>query len=320
MNVMIADKFEQAGVEKLQALGCTVTLDADLADRTLCDAVGTSKCEVLVVRSTKVPAEVLDAATDLQLIVRAGAGYDTIDVAGAKQRNIRVCNCPGKNSVAVAELAIGLMIALDRRIVDNTLDLRKGVWAKKEYSKARGLKGRTLGIVGLGRIGYEIARRAAAFEMRTIYTDVICQKDVEAELGIHKVPFEQLLKESDFITLHVPGGEATKHLMGTSELTMMKPTAFVINCSRGGVIDEAALATAIESGQIAGAGLDVYETEPKASDKQFSASVVNVPRVYGTHHIGASTEQAQLAVAEEVVRIIEAKVKGDPLPNCVNAE
>ena len=318
MKVLIADKFERPGLEKLNKLGCAVTLDADLSGESLRDAVRDSEAQVLVVRSTKVTPEILEAGKHLELIIRAGAGYDTIDFKAAAERGIRVCNCPGKNSVAVAELAFGLMLALDRRIVDNTVDLRNAVWAKKEYSKARGLKGRTLGVVGLGQIGYEIARRAAAFEMKLIYSDVIDQKEMERELGIRKVPLEQLLTEADFITLHVPGGEQTRHMIGEAQLAMMKPTAFVINCSRGGVVDEKALAAAIESGTIAGAGLDVYEIEPLATGKDFNDPVVNTKGVYGTHHIGASTEQAQLAVADEVVRIIETKMKGGDPPNCVN--
>jgi D-3-phosphoglycerate dehydrogenase len=319
MKVLIADKFEKAGLEKLQALGCQVTLDVDLSGESLRDAARDSECQVLIVRSTKVTPDIIEAAKKLELIIRAGAGYDTIDVATAKQKGVRVCNCPGRNSVAVAELVMGLILALDRRIVDNTADLRNGVWAKKEYSKARGLKGRTLGIVGLGRIGYEVARRAAAFDMNLIYTDIIDQKEFEKELGIRKVPLEQLLVEADFITLHVVGGEGTRHMISDAQFAKMKPTACIINCSRGGVVDEAALTKAIENGTIAGAGLDVYEIEPLATDTVFNDPVAKANRVYGTHHIGASTEQAQLAVADEVVRIIEAKMKGqDPPPNCVN--
>jgi D-3-phosphoglycerate dehydrogenase len=202
--------------------------------------------------------------------------------------------------------------------VDNTVDLRSGVWAKKEYSQARGLKGRTLGIVGLGRIGYEIAKRAAAFDMNLIYSDLIHNQDIEQELAIRRVPLETLLSEADFVTLHVPGGDSTKHMISTEQFAMMKPTAFVINCSRGGVIDEKALAEAVDKGRIAGAGLDVYEIEPKATDNVFGDPVVKTSRVYGTHHIGASTEQAQLAVADEVVRIIGEKLRGNDPPNCVN--
>ncbi|HUU85073.1 MAG TPA: hydroxyacid dehydrogenase [Phycisphaerae bacterium] len=318
MKVLIADKFEKAGLEQLQAMGCNVTLDADLSGESLRDAVRENGAQVLIVRSTKVPPDVIEAGKSLELIIRAGAGYDTIDTAAAKQHGIRVCNCPGKNSVAVAELTLGMMLSLDRRIVDNTLDLRNGVWAKKEYSKARGLKGRTLGIVGLGRIGYEIAKRAAAFDMNLIYSDVIDQKEIEKELGIRKVPFEHLLAEADFVSLHVPGGAGTRHMISTDQFKMMKPTAFVLNCSRGGVVDEKALVEAVENGRIAGAGLDVYEIEPLATGTVFEDSVIKAARVYGTHHIGASTEQAQLAVADEVVRIIAEKMKGNDPPNCVN--
>ena len=319
MNVLIADKFEKPGIEKLEALGCNVTLDADLSGDSLRDAVAASKCQVLVVRSTKVPAEVLEAgkAAALEVVIRAGAGYDTIDTAAAKAQGVNVCNCPGKNSVAVAELAMGLMLSLDRAIPDNVLDLRNGVWNKKGYSKARGLKGRTLGIVGLGRIGYEIAKRAKAFDMELIYSDVVDQKEYEKELGIRKVSLDEVLKTADFISLHVPGGEKTKHMISTAQFEMMKPTAFILNCSRGGVIDEEALATAVKTGQIAGAGLDVYEIEPLATDKTFKDPVVQTGRIYGTHHIGASTEEAQLAVADEVVRIVECKKKGEALPNVV---
>ena len=318
MNVLIADKFEQAGIDQLRSLGCTVNTDADLTGDSLRMAVGSNGCEVLIVRSTKVSDDVLAAGSSLKLIIRAGAGFDTIDTAAAKQRGIKVANCPGMNSVAVAELTFGLMLGLDRRIPDNVSDLRGGVWNKKEYGKARGLKGRTLGIVGLGRIGYEVAVRGKAFDMDLIYSDVIAHESKEQELGIRRVSYEEVLRESDFICLHVPLNDETRHMISTPQFETMKSTAFIINCSRGGVIDEKALATAIETGQIAGAGLDVYEHEPKATDKTCSLDVARVSRVYGTHHIGASTEQAQLAVAQEVVRIVgEFKTTGEVL-NWVN--
>ncbi len=304
MKVLVADKFQDHGVTALREAGCDVILDPSLKDDELAKAIRATGCNVLVVRSTRVTADMLDASGELALVIRAGSGYDTIDVAAATARNIRVCNCPGKNSVAVAELAIGLMIALDRRIVDQTGDLRRGVWKKQEYGKTRGLKGRTLGIVGLGRIGYEVAKRAAAFDMQLFYTDVLVQRKIEEECGIRKVPFETLLSESDFVSLHVPGGPETKHIIGRDELAAMKPTACVINCSRGGVVDEAALAEAIEAGTIAGAALDVYEIEPAATGTEFADPIVHMKNVYGTHHIGASTDQAQNAVADEAVRIV----------------
>jgi D-3-phosphoglycerate dehydrogenase len=318
MKILIADKFADRGVTAMREAGCEVIIDPGLKDEALTKAISEAACEVLIVRSTKVRAEMLDASPKMRLVIRAGSGYDTIDVEAATQRDIRVCNCPGMNSVAVAELTLGLMIALDRRIVDGVVDLQRGVWNKKEYGKARGLKGRTLGVVGLGRIGYEVAKRAKAFDMSLIYSDVVDYPQVEKELGIQKVSFEEVLRESDFIALHVPGGEKTKHLIGKPQFDLMKPTAFLLNCARGGIVDEVALAEAIRNGEIAGAALDVYEIEPAATDKEFKDPVVSEPRVYGTHHVGASTEQAQDAVGEEAVRIVRGLLKEGKFFNCVN--
>lgn len=318
MNVLIADKFEAAGVEGLKTLGCEVTINPELGGDALSDAVKETACAVLIVRSTKVTADVIEAASDLKLIVRAGSGYDTIDVDAATKRGVRVCNCPGMNSVAVAELTLGLMIALDRRIVDETADLRRGVWNKKGYSKARGLKGATLGIAGLGRIGYEVARRAAAFEMELLYYDVVTNERAEKELGIKRVSFDELLAESDFISLHVPGGGDTKHLIGAEQLAKMKPGAFLLNCSRGGIVDEPALAEAIRAGKVGGAGIDVWEIEPAATDREFKDPLIQSPGIYGTHHVGASTEQAQIAVADEAVRIVKQFMQTGEFLHCVN--
>ncbi|UCE60808.1 MAG: hydroxyacid dehydrogenase [Phycisphaerales bacterium] len=318
MKVLIADKFDDSGVAALKEAGLEVMVNPELKDDALTQAIGETDCDVLVVRSTRVQKPMLEASSKLALVIRAGSGYDTIDTATATERNIRVCNCPGMNAVAVAELTLGLMIALDRRIVAQADDLRKGIWNKKEYGKARGLKGRTMGIVGLGRIGAEVAKRAAAFDMKLIYTDIIARPDLEEQYGMSRVPFEQVLAEADFISLHVPGGADTKHLIGAAEMKKMKPTAFLLNCSRGGVIDEKALADAIKAGEIGGGGLDVYEIEPAATDKEFADPVVQVPQVYGTHHVGASTDQAQAAVAEETVRIIKAFADTGEFINCVN--
>jgi len=318
MKVLIADAFAQDGIDQMKSAGCEVLHDPKLKDKPLRQAIEESQCNVLIVRSTKVTADMLAASSELSVVIRAGSGYDTINVPTATERGIRVCNCPGTNTVAVAELTVGFMVALDRRIVDETNDLRRGVWNKKGYSKARGLKGRTLGIVGLGRIGYEVAKRAAAFDMNLIYSDVIDYPQFEKELGIRKVPLEQLLGEADFITLHVPGGGETKHLLGKEQFAMMKPTAHVINCSRGGIVDEKALAQAVEVGEIAGAALDVYEIEPAATDTEFKDPVVKVGQVYGTHHVGASTEQAQLAVAQEAMRIVRTYLDNGEFINCVN--
>lgn len=318
MNVFVADKFEPAGIDALKSAGFAVAYTPGLSGDELAKSLAASKADVLIVRSTRIGSNVIEKAPNLRLIVRAGSGVDTIDVPAATRRGVRVCNCPGQNSVAVAELTMGLMIALDRRIVDETEDLRQRVWNKKEYSKARGLKGRTLGIVGLGRIGIEVAKRAAAFEMKLLYVDVVPRPDLEKSLGLRHVGMHELLCESDFVTLHVPGGPKTHHLIGREELHLMKPTAFILNCSRGGIIDEQAMAEAIRAGRLAGAAMDVYEDEPGAAEKEFRDPVVQTPRVYGTHHVGASTEQAQLAVAEETVRIVKAFHDEGQYLNCVN--
>lgn len=318
MKILIADKFEQAGIDQLTQLGCDVVYRPGTSGPTLTTALSQEGFDVLIVRSCKVLRETIKAARGLKLIVRAGAGTDTIDVGGAMRCGIRVCNCPGMNSTAVAELTIGMMIALDRRIVEETDDLRHRVWNKKEYSKSRGLMGRTLGILGMGRIGYEVAKRARAFDMRILYADVIERPEIERELSVHRVSRDELFAESDFLTLHVPGGEETIHLINEETLARMKPTAFLINCSRGGVVDETALGAAINAGRIAGAALDVYEIEPSADDREFKDPILDVRRVYGTHHIGASTEQAQSAVAQETVRIVRGFLEKGEFINCTN--
>lgn len=318
MQVLIADKFEAEGVGGLQGIGCHVTHEPDLADAALAARLADGSFDVLIVRSTKVTAVMLENASPLKLIIRAGSGYNTIDIDAAKERGIRVANTPGMNSTAVAELAMGLILSLDRRIVHNVNDLRRGVWNKKEYSKARGLKGRTLGIVGLGQIGVLIARRARAFEMDLIYADVVRNEAAEDELGIRHVNLDNLLAEADVVSLHIPLMDATRHIIGEREFGLMKPTALLINCSRGGVVDEVALAAALNAGKLAGAGLDVYEDEPGASDTVINCPVVNVDHVYGTHHIGASTDQAQLAVAQEVVAMVATLMKSGEVPHWVN--
>ena len=318
MKVLIADKFENAGIAALREAGCDVIFSPDLSGDELKRAIADAACDMLVVRSTKVTDDMLAASPNLKMVIRAGSGYDTIDVPAATARGARVCNCPGMNAVAVAELTIGLMIALDRRIVDETVDLRQGVWNKKKYGQARGLKGRTLGIAGLGRIGYEVATRAAAFGMNLIYRDPVPKLDWEKSLGLRRVDLEELLRESDFVSLHVPGDDQTCHLISTDELEKMKSTAFLLNCSRGGIIDERALAVALSAGVIAGAALDVYEIEPAATDRVFTDPIKDAPNLYGTHHVGASTEQAQNAVADEVVRIVRNYIDEGTFTNCVN--
>jgi len=318
MKVLIADKFEQVGLDGLAELGCELDFEPGLTADDLPARLGTSNPDVLVVRSTKVRKDALEAAGRLSLIIRAGSGYDTIDVDAASGLGIFVANCPGKNAIAVAELVMGLLCACDRRIPDQTADLRAGVWKKKEYSKARGLHGRTLGIVGLGRIGGEVATRAKAFGMHVVaWSRSLTPESAEAMgLGYAATPIE-VARGADAVTIHVAATEDTRHLVNAEFLAAMKPGAYLINTSRGSVVDSEALTAAIREKDLR-AGLDVFADEPAATDPDFTDPIVEKPGVYGTHHVGASTDQAQAAVAHEAVRIVEAYLNSGEVPNCVN--
>lgn len=303
MKILIADKFPAHWKEVLTKQGHTLTDNPELDENTLPAAIKDN--EILIVRSTKVPAAVLDAGTALKLVIRAGAGYDTIDTAHAVQKGIAVCNCPGTNSIAVAELAMGLMLSLDRRLFHNTRDLRAGIWNKAEYSKSKGIFGRTLGIIGLGHIGQEVAKRAAAFGMKITAYDPFASTDIFEKMHITpQSDIYQLAAVCDIITVHLPDTPQTHGLFNKKFFDAMKPGATFINTARGGLVVTADLVDAMKNKQIR-AALDVYEHEPKAADKTFDyAPFAGVENFYGTHHIGASTEQAQDAVAERAVEII----------------
>ena len=317
MHVLIADKFEQSGRDGLQAIGCEVSFQPDLKDDSLVEEIGTQKPDVLVVRGTKVTEQML-AAGPLKLIVRAGAGYNTIDVAAASRRGIYVSNCPGKNSIAVAELAFALILALDRRIADNVIALRAGEWNKKEFSKARGLFGRTLGLVGLGKIGQEMIPRAKAFGMPVIAWSRSLTEEKAAELGVARMdsPLD-VAREADICSVHVALKPDTRMLVGPDFFKGMKKGAYFINTSRGEVVDQVALVEAIHAKGIR-AGLDVFAIEPTSAVAEFADPIAREAGVYGTHHIGASTDQAQEAIAAETVRIIQSFKETGQVPNVVN--
>lgn len=323
MKVLVADKFEQSGLDGLAGIGCEVTYQPDAKDAALVEAVRATGAAVLVVRSTQVTDAVLDAGA-LSLIVRAGAGVNTIDVAGASRRGIYVSNCPGKNAVAVAELAMGLMLSLDRRIPDNVADLRAGVWNKKEYSKARGLAGRTLGLLGFGNIGQEVAVRARAFGMsvkawtRRLASDAVEAARVADAYGVTVVgsPAEAVAG-ADVVSVHLALTKDTRGIVGADLLAHLKPGASFINTARAEVVDQAALAAAVKERGIR-AGLDVFAGEPAGAAGTFADDIVHLPGVYGTHHIGASTDQAQDAIAAETVRIVRTFKDTGRVPNVVN--
>src|SRR2546427_1578488 len=324
MKVLIADNFEESGIAGLTAAGCEVLYKPDLVDERLANAIRDSGVDVLVVRSTKVTEPMLDMGR-LSLVVRAGAGVNTIDVAAASRRGIYVSNCPGKNAIAVAELAFGLILSLDRRIPDNVTDLRAGRWNKKEYSQARGLYGRTPGLIGFGSIGQEMARRARGFGMpvlvwsrRFLDRGAAALEDVSQDIEVTVVNTpEEVAERSDVLSVHLALTGETRNFVGAAILGRMKPGAFFINTARGEVVDYVALAEAVKTRQLR-VGLDVYAAEPSGATGEFSDPILALPNVYGTHHIGASTDQAQEAIAAETVGIIRAYKETGTVPNVVN--
>lgn len=317
MRVLIADKFEQSGLDGLAAAGCEVSFQPGLKDDALAEAIKRFQPDVLVVRSTKVTEAIL-AAGALKLVVRAGAGYNTIDVAGASRRGIYVSNCPGKNSIAVAELAFGLILALDRRIADNVVSLREGKWNKAEFSKARGLSGRTLGLIGTGQIGREMIPRAKAFGMRVVAWSRSLTPGRAHELGIgYAETAAEAAKSADVVSVHLALNAETKGIIDADFFDAMRKGAYFINTSRAEIVDHVALGWAIRSKGIR-AGLDVFAQEPSAGTGEFSDEITKLNQVYGTHHIGASTDQAQEAIAAETVRIVRTFQDTGHVPNVVN--
>jgi D-3-phosphoglycerate dehydrogenase len=317
MRVLIADKFEQSGRDGLQAIGCEVSFQPDLKDEALVEAIREIAPDVLVVRGTKVTEPMLGAG-QIKLVVRAGAGFNTIDVAGASRRGIYVSNCPGKNSIAVAELAFALILALDRRIPDNVIALRRGEWNKKEFSKARGLFGRTLGLVGVGTIGQEMIPRARAFGMPVIAWSRSLTPERAAELGVeYKATPAEVASEADIVSVHVALNPDTKGFLGADFFATMRPGAYFINTARGEVVDQAALIDALKSRGIR-AGLDVFAGEPTSAVAEFADEIRNEENLYGTHHVGGSTDQAQEAIAAETVRIVRNFKETGKVPNVVN--
>jgi len=325
MKVLIADQFEQSGIDAIVAAGCEVIYEPSLADQQLADALTASRPDVLVVRGTRVTEPML-ADTSLSLIVRAGAGVNTIDVNAASRRGIYVSNCPGKNSIAVAELTFALILALDRRIAENVSELRAGKWNKKEYSKARGLFGRTLGILGYGNIGREVATRALAFGMPVVVWSR--RFDRESGIGDQGSPIpdphmtvvhspDAVAEQADILSVHLALAKDTRNLVSGSVLNRLRPGSYFVNTSRAEVVDHVALADAVRHRGIRVA-LDVFAQEPASSTGAFSDPLLTLPGVIGTHHIGASTEQAQEAIAVEAARIVRVYKESGKVPNVVN--
>jgi D-3-phosphoglycerate dehydrogenase len=331
MKVLIADRFEQSGLDGLKAAGCDVVYQPDLKDETLAQAIRDTWADVLVVRGTPVTAPMLEAGA-LSLVVRAGAGYNTIDVAAASRRGIYVSNCPGKNAVAVAELAFALILALDRRVPENVAELRAGRWNKKEYSKARGLLGRTLGLLGFGNVGQEMATRAHAFGMPTVVWSRRFATSQASEIRVAGAPGQgdivtfpvriatsprHVAEQADVLSVHLALTPDTRGLVEGSILDRLKPGSYFINTARAELVDYVALEKVARERNIRVA-LDVFAGEPSGATGDFTDSIRTLPNVYGTHHIGASTDQAQEAIAAETVRVVAAYKNGGEVPNVVN--
>jgi D-3-phosphoglycerate dehydrogenase len=271
-------------------------------------------CDGVVVRSpTKVTAEVIAAAGKLRFIGRAGVGVDNIDLEAATARGIVVMNSPGGNSVSTAEHTIALILALVRRVPQAHRSVTGGEWDRQAFRGAE-LSGKTLGVVGLGRVGREVVRRMRAFDMRVLGADPYVDADTAAGLGAEWVDLETLLRQSDVVTVHVPLSRETAGLIGPREIAMMRDGAFLVNCARGGLVSEAALVEALDSGKLAGAAVDVFEKEPPGDHPLFRH-----PRCVFTPHVGAATAEAQVRVAVEAAECVAVALTTGKTRNAVNA-
>ncbi|MEQ9497280.1 MAG: NAD(P)-dependent oxidoreductase [Deltaproteobacteria bacterium] len=315
-RVLLADKLDPGAFSDLEAQGVVIDNRPELTQATLPEHIGDAK--VLVVRSTKVDAAAIQAAKELALIVRAGSGVNNIDVEAASRAGIYVANCPGKNSVAVAELAMGLIIALDRRIADNVSDLRAGKWDKAGYSKARGLKGQRLGLVGFGAIAQEVAQRARGFEIEVLaYARTLDEATAKRHGVTRAASLEQLFRASDIVSLHVPASATTKGLITGELMDLLPEGGMLINTSRCEVVDNDALVERAKSGRLR-VGTDVFVGEPEVKAGAFEDPLGKLENVYGTHHIGASTEQAQDEIAAAAVLAVRTFLEKGDILHAVN--
>ena len=309
--ILVADPIAEEGLALLRTVARVEVVAGDRA--ALARALG--QAEALVVRSeTRVTAELLATAPHLRVIGRAGAGVDTIDVPAATARGIVVVNAPGGNAVAAAEHSLALMFALARRVAAADASLKRGEWARGKYIGTE-LAGKTLGLIGLGRVGNEVARRALGLDMRVLVYDPYVPDEHARRNGMEPVELDPLLEASDFVSLHVPLTEATRGLLSAARLARLRPSAFVINCARGGLIDNGALIAALDDGRLAGAGVDVYESEPVGADDPLPRH----PKIVATPHLGASTIEAQANVAVQVANEVLAVLDGRPAQFAVNA-
>lgn len=306
-RVVIADPLSRDGLDLLESAAELEIVDVSSEGREALEGA-LRAAEGLIVRSgTRVDASLLDVAERLEVIGRAGVGVDNIDMSAATRRGVAVINAPGGNIGSTAELAFALLLAAARRVAEADRSVRQGRWERKVL-RGRQLQGNTLGVIGVGRIGTEVVRRAHAFGMRILAYDPYLSSERAADEHIERVELDALLERADFVTLHVPLTEQTRGMIGVAELARMKPTAILVNAARGGIVDERALAVALEQRKLAGAALDVYETEPPPADHPLREA----PNLVMTPHLGAATVEAQRKVALEIAqRVRDALVAAD---------
>ncbi len=316
MRVYIADKLPKDAVNQLKKLKLDVISNPKATSAELDKGIG--QAQVLIVRSTVVSESCIKNSPELSLIIRAGAGVNNINMSAASDMGIYVANCPGQNSIAVAELTMGLIFSLDRYIADNVSDFRAGKWNKAAFSKAEGVYGKVLGIVGTGQIGREVIKRAQAFGMPVIAWSRSLTSEMAEELDIERAStIDEVAKECDVLSIHLAQNDHTKGIISKKVLSALKNGAMVINTSRAGVIDEEALYSELKSGRLR-AGLDVFNEEPEFKEGEFSNRMQQLDNVYVTHHVGASTTQAQLAVANDAVDIVRGYVQEGHVRNWLN--
>ena len=315
-RVLVADSLHKSALASLRDLAVDVDYrpSASVADL----EIGILDARVLVVRSTQVSQEMINGAPKLGLIIRAGSGVNNIDVEAASKKGVFVANCPGKNADAVAELVLGLMLSLDRRIPENTAALRQGVWNKEDYSRARGLKGRALRILGFGAVGRAVAKRAQAFEMRVSAFSRSLTESTASCFGVERISsISDVFADAEWVSIHLPLCDLTRHLVSAVELDAMRPGAALINTSRADIVDSNAVFKRVASGRLR-YGTDVFETEPAEKKSKFVSRWSDLEGFVGTHHIGASTEQAQQAVGEAVVELVEEYLRSGEIQKALN--
>lgn len=298
MKILICDGLDSAAVTQLEQDGHQVTLKKGISPEELAQLI--PNAEVVVVRSaTKITAAVLENATQLKLVVRAGVGLDNVDAIAAQARGITVANTPNATSISVAEHAFALMLALARHIPQGNLSTKSGGWERKTLEGTE-LYNKTIGILGFGRIGQEVAKRAKAFHMHVIVCDTVMDSEIINALEVESVTMDELLKRCDYLSLHLPINDKTRQLINSDRIKTMKKGVRIINTARGGLIDTLALVSAVQSGHVAGAAIDVYDKEPPAKDNPMFA----LPQIICVPHLGASTVEGQLRAGSEVARIV----------------